>query len=148
MMMRWPLAGCMSSITLVCSASVSGHHVTWPIAILPSRVAGPVAAKALQWSIAESRLRSKYDGASRCSPSNPVGVIGIAPRNSPSSTVVLATAISTRSMRRPSHFAPMRNDEVFVNHLADNVLVHQLDLRHLMGGAEPVKEVQEGNPAF
>ena len=38
----------MSSITLVCSASVSGHQVTWPITILPSRVAGPVAANALQ----------------------------------------------------------------------------------------------------
>ena len=50
MSMRWPDAGLMSSMTLVCSASVSGHQVTWPMTILPSRVAGPVAANALQWS--------------------------------------------------------------------------------------------------
>ena len=35
-------------VLMVCSASVSGHQVTWPITIFPSRVAGPVAAKALQ----------------------------------------------------------------------------------------------------
>ena len=45
---RWPLAGLISSITLVCSLSVSGHQVVWPITMRPSRVAGPVAAKALQ----------------------------------------------------------------------------------------------------
>ena len=46
----------MSNITLVASARVSGHQVTCPITIFPSRVAGPVAAKALQWSVTESVL--------------------------------------------------------------------------------------------
>jgi len=35
-------------VLMVCSASVRDHQVMWPMTILPSRVAGPVAAKALQ----------------------------------------------------------------------------------------------------
>ncbi len=78
--MRWPVAGLISSITLVCSARVRGHHVTWPMTILPSRVAGPVAAKALQWSSTESRLAPAYAGLSKLSPSRPVAVVETALR--------------------------------------------------------------------
>ena len=37
---------------------------------------------------------------------------------------------------------------VLVDHLADDVLGHHLDLRDLVRGAEAVEEVQEGNPAL
>jgi len=60
---------------------------------------------------------------------------------------VLRGAAQHRSVRVECPL-PMRNDELLVNHLAHGVLGDPLDFRHLVRGAEPVKEVQERNPAL
>ncbi len=43
---------------------------------------------------------------------------------------------------------PVRDYEFLVDHLTDDVLPHQFNLRHFMRRAETVEEVQEWNAAF
>ena len=77
----------------------------WPKTILPSAVAGPVAAKALQCS-AWGRGFGLGVPAESASPSRPVGVASRAASSVSISGQTLRATMSIRSMGRPSKRAP------------------------------------------
>ena len=79
--------------------------VMWPKTILPSAVAGPVAAKALQWP-SRGRTGAPSAGSRNRLPSRPVAVASRAPSRNEVSISALTATMSTRSSGRPSKRAP------------------------------------------
>src|SRR5664279_1815731 len=76
----------------------------WPNTILPSAVAGPVAAKALQCSACSGLALGDF-GSRKDFVSRPVGSASKAALRHDVSSSELAAAISTRSRDRPKHLA-------------------------------------------
>ena len=77
----------------------------WPKTILPSAVAGPVAAKALQCSGWGRGGRASW-GSRKVRPSRPLGVASSALSRKSTSISELTATMSTRSSGRPSNLRP------------------------------------------